>query len=328
MDSKIEIEGFTNNKLIGNEQFNKSIYLTKLPTKDWLIKKEIIFHDEKVYILISKLFTKNTIIIKLNYKNDNFIEYYINKLLINSKIPNIIKIYGVIKCNESKENIKLLNELYSKHIDVANKTTELFKDGYCNGNKNNSNINLTVMKKYNKQLDDVKLNLKEVFECIFQIIMVQILMYKDYGILHNDMTHEGNMFIEDNTDVLKYEYNVKNIKNIYIRPSKKIILFDFDKSEIIYPNFRKKYLNFKQIDLNDRNILNNISDSIETIFRRLDDLNPPKEVIEIKNGLKQSIENIKVLWKYHINAINDIIKLKNNNDNEKSIKECVGEFTI
>jgi hypothetical protein len=72
----------------------------------------------------------------------------------------------------------------------------------------------------------------------------------------------------------------------------------------------------------------NISDSIETIFRRLDDLNPPKEVIEIKNGLKQSIENIKVLWKYHINAINDIIKLKNNNDNEKSIKECVGEFTI
>ena len=40
-------------------------------------------------------------------------------------------------------------------------------------------------------------------------------MYKDYGILHNDMTHEGNMFIEDNTDVLKYEYNDFGINGLF-----------------------------------------------------------------------------------------------------------------
>jgi hypothetical protein len=167
----IEIEGFTSKKL-ENNTFNKSIYLTKLPTKDWLTKKEIIFRDEKVYILIYELFKKNTIIVKLNYKNDNLIEYYIHKLLIDNKIQNIIKIYGIIKCFESKENIKILeNQKTSKKI--VNENNELFKDGYCNGKQNDKQINMTVMKKYKYLLSEIKLNFREVIECIFQIIITR-----------------------------------------------------------------------------------------------------------------------------------------------------------
>jgi hypothetical protein len=88
----IEIEGFTNKEL-ENNIFNKSLYLTKLPTKEWLINKKVIFYEEEIYILLSELFKKNTIIVKLNIKNDNLVEYYIHKKLLNHNIPNIIKYY-------------------------------------------------------------------------------------------------------------------------------------------------------------------------------------------------------------------------------------------
>jgi hypothetical protein len=321
----IEIEGFTSKKL-ENNTFNKSIYLTILPTKDWLTKKEIIFRDEKVYILISELFKKNKIIVKLNYKNDNLIEYYIHKLLIDNKIPNIIKIYGIIKCLESKENIKILeNQKTSKKI--VNENKELFKDGYCNGTQNDKQINMTVMKKYKYLLSEIKLNFREVIECIFQIIITQLLLYKEYGILHNDMKNPGNIFIELNKKYIKYEYNVKNIRNIYIKPSKKIILFDFDRSEIIEPNFRLKYMKKPEIYLSERNILDNIIDSINVIFDQLYDTNPRKKILNLKKYLAQMIEDIRVIWKNHIMGFNGSLRMKIKCEDQR-FKELVGEFTL
>ena len=60
----IEIDGFTSSKL-KNNNFEKSLYLTKLPTKEWLINQKIIFKDDHIYVLISELFKRNIKMITL-----------------------------------------------------------------------------------------------------------------------------------------------------------------------------------------------------------------------------------------------------------------------
>jgi len=312
----IELDGFTS-KQLHNNTFNKSIYLTKLPTKDWLINHKIIFKDDHIYVLISELFKKNTIIVKLNYKNDNFMEYYISKKLLHHNIPNVIKFYGVIKCYESKENYKLMEK---------NKN-DLFKNGYCNGTNNEKLINLTVMKKYedNQTLHLNKMNLMECLECIYQIIIAQLMLYKDYGILHNDLFNSGNMFVVPNDKVIKYEYNVKNIKNIYIKASKKIILFDFDKANIIDPIFRLKYIDNIELELKECNIIDNIVKSIDIIFDQLDDQNIRKKVDYIRDKML----NLNKICLVHIKTINNNLR---GNNNSKSVQEIsmklAEDFTI
>lgn len=312
----IEIDGFTSSKL-KNNNFEKSLYLTKLPTKEWLINQKIIFKDDHIYVLISELFKRNTIIVKLNYKNDNFMEYYISKKLLHHRIPNVIKFYGTIKCYESNENYKLMEK---------NKT-ELFENGYCNGDNNEKLINLTVIKKYedNQLLSNNKLNLMECLECIYQIIITQLILYKDYGILHNDLLNAGNMFVVPNDKVIKYEYNVKNIKNIYIKASKKIILFDFDKANIIDPIFRLKYINNTELELKECNIINNIVKSIKIIFNQLDD----QSIINKVNFIEDLMLSLDKICLVHIHTINRSLYHKDNSKLAQEISMKLAEdFTI
>jgi len=289
----IEIEGFTNKEL-ENNIFNKSLYLTKLPTKEWLINKKVIFYEEEIYILLSELFKKNTIIVKLNIKNDNLVEYYIHKKLLNHNIPNIIKYYGVIKCFETNKNIKFK-----------------FINGYCDGKQTDNLINLTVMKKYDEseKLVNNKLNLYECIECIYQLTISLLLLYRNYGILHNDLRNAGNMFIVKNTKLLIYDININNILNIKIKPSIKIILFDFDNSEIIDPVFRlknKKLLYPYDIKIKSCNIITNIIDLIKIILERIDnEKNLHSKVLLLHDRIK----NIEFKCNEHIQCINDMMRI-------------------
>lgn len=289
----------------------KTIHINKekqkeyiIPTNEWLNPiKELYTQDinTRSLLMLSKMADRGEVVVKIS-KNSFF-----KKIKL---INNLVKFYP-----------NMLHTFVTLEYDDAeiNYDTKYKKcPGYCNKDKNeteNIKVTLEVMKKYDSSLNIYlhKLNLKNIKSILTQLFFCQLHAFNACGFLHMDI-HLSNILIKNENKKLKYTINKKNY---YYETSSRIILMDFDQSQIInrdiieLPKYNPNYT-----------LIYNIIKTVNHISKLL----PLKEGTKLNENIEKAQEGFtfdiiniseKILRAYYKNSrdYNDYI--------EKNITQCI-----
>ena len=201
-------------------------------------------------------------------------EYYISQELLD--IPNFIRYFCLIKCNDNIKNI------------INNKNTI---SNYKMCHYGNNQIGILVMKEYNLGSIDNYIWNENNFELlknvIKQVVFSVIYAYNKKGFIHGDL-HTGNILLKPKRNcVINYENKTLNLNDL------EVVIMDFEKSKLQQKN--------KITDLI-KNILKFMTSIISTCLKNDLIVN-----IDIDNVIK-----IKSIFIENINYYNEFEKIIDN----------------
>lgn len=190
--------------------------------------------QQKIYILQNKIW--NDEIIKY-IKSDTNRDYNLNTIN-NNKF--IIRLYDR---NEYKSEQYSLHRILRKCPNIAEIFLMIKKRDLPLINNDRKEL-IDIEKKYNKNINDVIFDKKKIFDFLKQMVYCQLNLFCRCGVVHNNI-HGGNIFVENNNDIVKIEHIDETFDYVYKKNTiyynhigKKIIsntryiLSDFTKSRI------------------------------------------------------------------------------------------------
>lgn len=201
----------------------------QLPTNKWLKPLEVLFNENNLVIssqLIGEI-KKEKVVVKIT-RRESFLD---KKSILDiyetiKKSPHIIKIYGIINCNE---NTTILNSNYKNALgfcpNLIGSDWISLKSG--NGVRGDPFITLEIMKKYSYSLNKLekKLDIAHFEQILKYLLLIQLELFNLYGFIHKDI-HLGNVLVEkpDVSEIFFYIHSSRDpqpltsSKRKYIKP--------------------------------------------------------------------------------------------------------------
>lgn len=165
-----------------------------------------------------KLFNNNLIIDKI--KKGAIIIKIINGNLLNNKL-----IYNII--NGSQYIIKIYD-----FINEDNYTLEIMQ-------KYNNTLNM-----YDKSLESTKNNLEFIEHILRYLLLIQLELFNNYGFIHNNIKSTNIIIIENYKFVDNIFYVHNNLNPQKIVSKYKLLLTDFEDSQILLRYINPNIINF------------------------------------------------------------------------------------
>jgi hypothetical protein len=188
--------------------------------------------QQKIYILQNKIW--NDEIIKY-IKSDTNRDYNLN-LINNNKF--IIRLYDR---NEYKSEQHSLHRILKKCPNIAEIFLMIKKRDLPLISNDRKEL-VDIEKKYDKNINDAIFDKHKILDFLKQMVYCQLNLFYNCGVVHNNI-HSGNIFIENNDDIVKIEHIDETFDYIYkkntiyynhigkkIISSTRYILSDFTKS--------------------------------------------------------------------------------------------------
>lgn len=208
---------FSNNK--GNGKLDK--VLLKCEDSNYYKLTEFLYtsHSEQALILKLKALyeCEINVVLKFGVLESIEKEYYTSEELL--EIPNYIRYFCSIKCNDNIKNI------------INNKNTI---SNYKMCHYGDKQIGILVMKEYNLGSIDNYIwnenNIELLKNVIKQVIFSTIYAYEKKGFIHGDL-HSGNVLLKPKRKcIINYETKILNINDL------EVVIMDFEKSKLEQKN--------------------------------------------------------------------------------------------
>lgn len=206
---------FSNNK--GNSKLDK--VLLKCENYNYYKLTEFLYTSQNEQALILKaLYECNiNVVLKFGILESIEKEYYISQKLLD--MPNFIRYFCLIKCNDNIKNI------------INNKNTI---SNYKMCHYGDNQIGILVMKEYNLGSIDNYIWNENNFELlknvIKHVVFSIIYAYNKKGFIHGDL-HTGNILLKPKRNcVIHYENKSLNLNDL------EVVIMDFEKSKLQQKN--------------------------------------------------------------------------------------------
>jgi hypothetical protein len=166
--------------------------------------------DDNMYMYIAEIFLHNNIAIKI-LKNTYGNEQLIYNKLQNHEYPNIVPIYGFIKCQDDFTNLKL----------------NLMTRGICNGT-DTKNIHLLMMDNISENNLNKIIIKDQQISVFYQLLFTSMKLFEDTNIIQHDIRESNITFIPTKINYISYTIKTLNITYIVKTFGIKPIIIDID----------------------------------------------------------------------------------------------------